>query len=161
MKNIVRSLFATCIFISLIGCASNHETPASTVETNLNEPEVEEILEPIPVFDDWKYKGFGYEIPEFFEKVFNPECLSEESIPFNNFTFNQPNIEVWCFGENSDQVIHALNSVYEEKLAEFKKANNIEFKNITLTEEYWVKINPEFKNLEQPYLAVRVYKTEE
>jgi len=162
-----RLLFSfVCIFsIGLLFSCASDSKPADTVtETEINEPEIIEETEPIPAFDDWKYKGFGYEIPDYFDSVFisiNNLHSQNAELPSEDFSFENSQIKVWCFGENPDQALHALNSVYEEKLSEFKEANNTDFKTISLIEEYWVKFNPEYIDMEKPYLALRVFKTEQ
>lgn len=98
-------------------------------------------------FDDWKYKGFGKELPEWIEaavdgkekevlRKINLEGLEEIQI----FTAS---------GINVDQSEEKLkNQLKEIQLPGEKK----------LIEAFWVRVNQNKNEVEEPYITVLIYE---
>lgn len=141
-KFIITSLFILLTGGLFVSCAS---APKSEAEDN-------KTKEPLPLFDDWQYKGFGQELPLWVKPALNQnekkvkDCFPEEA--------SESIIIITTQGTNSDQ---ALNKIEEEA-------------SLTVTPEYellagtWVRYNLEALNkkniaaAENPYVAIRIYK---
>ncbi|MCR4578850.1 MAG: hypothetical protein K5681_00740 [Treponema sp.] len=130
MKKIFFTVLVVGLFI-FAGCAS---TPSEGVqkEKNLNQKKLR--------YDDWKYMGFGREIPEWVELAINnnPSKI-KKLIP----ELAEAEIEVRsAAGINIDQA--------EESLLELGIPEGF-----SVYDSFWVR---QGKSVEKPYIAVAIYR---
>lgn len=157
MCGILKKMKKTLILILsltfiLTGCASkpaeesNKNELSLDTEVELTETETVEVEQKVIIahFDDWKYKGFGYEIPLWVEPAVNNE--KEQVVKFSGIegadvtTINT----LLFYGVNLD---HA-----EKRSEESKKDSEWELK-----DSFWVRINKDFEDLEEPYVLVQLF----
>lgn len=127
----------------------NSEKTISRKE-KIKEPElpVEEIPV-IPHFDDWEYKGFGAELPEWIENALDNKISElKKDLHFSEET------ELFVFiekGVNADQAKQKL----QQEIIQYKEDNS---KEIEMVQEIWVRINHDYELTEEPYIAIEILK---
>lgn len=150
MKKIFRILFLLMISITFLSCATtSSDTGVSDAvsapeekSSNTENRRKEEKLR----FNDWKYRGFGKELPDWVEPAIDnkinvlkktvPELSSASAIKILKGT-----------GDNSDQAEQSVKVLVEElknEDSEFIKYDN-----------FWVLENK--NTLDMPYISVYVY----
>lgn len=111
-------------------------------------------------FIDWKYKGFGLELPNWIDFVFDDD-LTKLRQNYDEFTDETQFIVIKDFGMNSDQAENSAKIKYEEL-----KSNNEEFeKTYTLFDHFWVKLNFENQSnketfsdfIARPYVSLYLF----
>ena len=111
-------------------------------------------------FIDWKYKGFGLELPNWIDFVFDDD-LTKLRQNYDEFTDETQFIVIKDFGMNSDQAEDSA----KIKCEEFK-SNNEEFeKTYTLFDHFWVKLNFENQSnketfsefIARPYVSLYLF----
>ena len=95
-------------------------------------------------YDDWKYKGFGTELPEWFEPALEYDDSSVKSIL--ELTPETLIRIVFAEGIDVDQCEQKLNEFSEELLSEFE-----------LLQSCWARLNPALYDLEDLYNSIRIY----
>lgn len=128
--------------MSFEGCATT--TAASTENTsNTNNKSSEVKLR----FDDWKYKGFGKELPYWAEAAAdsNTKYLKKNVPELNNA---KKVIVLRGYGENSDQAVKAAENLYEEQKQEDST--------LKLFDTIWVRQDINYKKTEMPYISMYV-----
>lgn len=133
MRKIFSVLLPAAILLLSFGCAS---TPSASDTSHNEKKRAEKKLR----FDDWKYMGFGQEIPDWVEPASNgdieqvkrllPELAGAEIIILSDF------------GMNVDQAEESLS--LQEIPAGY-----------SLFDSFWVRIA---KSTENPYVALAIYK---
>ena len=108
MKNFIRWILPLLLVISLSACA----TSGAYKEKHQNEKKL--------LFEDWKYKGFGQELPFWFEAAYNNN-LTEVKKLVPELTGKEVTI-LRADGFNSDQSEQGL----KLKLTELMSAENSE-----------------------------------
>lgn len=111
-------------------------------------------------FNDWKYKGFGKDLPVWIDFVFDDNLKSLYQ-NYDEFSKETEFVVIKGFGKNSDQAEDSA----KLKLEEFKQNNNDFEKKFTLFEHFWVKLDFENKiNIEkfldfaeQPYVSLYLF----
>lgn len=68
MKNFIRSFLPLLLIISFTSCA----TSGAYKEKHQNGKKL--------LFEDWKYRGFGYELPVWFEAAYNDDKLEVKNL---------------------------------------------------------------------------------
>ena len=91
-------------------------------------------------FSDWKYKGFGKDLPVWIDFVFDDNLKSLYQ-NYDEFSKETEFVVIKGFGKNSDQAEDSA----KLKLEEFKQNNNDFEKKFTLFEHFWVKLD--FENI--------------
>ena len=134
--NLIRLVLAAAVFF-VSGCASTKKQDSA-----LKTPE------DIQRFDDWQYRGFGKEYPEWAQLVLDEkfEELKDYFSYINKDGLNLCVIKV--DGTDSDMCRHKINEVsYTEEEA-------------WLIEETWVRLNEQYYGqLENPYVYIRIFLT--
>lgn len=126
---------------------SNNKSDSDYIEKNAQESEKLR-------FSDWKYKGFGKDLPVWINYVFDDDLKSLYK-KYDEFSKETEFILIKGFGKNSDQAEDSSKLELEEL-----KQNDNEFeKKFTLFEHFWVKLDFENKmNIEKfPELAEQPY----
>lgn len=153
-KFMMKRLFAIFIFSALffISCAST-QTEQEQIPQTPEEPKVE-----IPVFDDWKHKGFGEVLPE---SVFKVVTQTENDIQIYEIKTEETYIAVAGFGINPDQAQQKIKNALDTVL---QQNDDLE---LELSEESWVHLNEEYFDivlnkkdsplLDNPYIAYKIY----
>jgi len=145
-------VLALAVGISFASCAS---TPAETTSKSVTKSKDIVKEEPkIEKFVDWQFKGFGKEIPESAEKVFTSidfNSMESDAVIVENNTFT-----VLGKGSNPDQAINVLEDSFEKHLAAYEE--NHQLNELSLVEDYWLKVNQEVWNTDKPYVAIRIYE---
>lgn len=119
--------------------------------------EVEEVKEPeplieepaIPHFDDWEYKGFGSDLPEWIEIALNNNVSELKKL----LHFSEE-AEILVFigkGINADHAKQKL----QEKINQSEDNNT---KKMEIVQKIWVRINSDYEQTEEPYIAIEVLK---
>lgn len=170
MKRVLFS-FISIISISLLfSCASTKSENKSITESDIDKQITEELVEevpPIPHFIDWKYKGFGHEIPESAEKILKliNDSSEENLLPADNgivvdIEGNQfiKGITTFASGIDADQAMNVLSSSLDVNLEKFKQNHpEVKISELEIYEDYWFELNPDYQISEKPYIAVRLY----
>lgn len=155
-------------------CASNtaDDTKETTESPEISDTElIIEEKEEIPVFIDWRYKGFGHELPKSSERILElVEIVSDDKlVPVKSGIVVDvtgkhfiKGLVLWAAGVDADQSMNALESSMNANLSRYEQTNSDgnKIEKMELVEDYWVEINPEFKFYEKPYIAIRLYKIE-
>ncbi len=127
-------LFSLFIFFS---CASNKVV-------------IEEEKAP-PLFDDWQYRGFGTEYPDWFEAIVLEKDIEELEVFFPEIT-----------GHRSELEINLAEVDDVDSCAHFLKEEEYSAQEAVLLAKTWARVNPYYEEYVFPYIAVKMYlKTEE
>lgn len=126
MKQVKIFFVTVMLIISFAGCASN------SVESS--NAEAVHAPEEIVRFDDWQYKGFGYELPRWVDSALEGKLSSADSKVFT------------ARGINSD--------MSEQKLQEIISVQVLE--GYELTGSTWVRVSDTGE-----YISVKIYKKKE
>ena len=119
------ALLSSLLFLS---CASS---PAAPIAEEKNTDR----------FDDWKYKGFGMNLPEWVENAVDGKLEKTA----RHFGLDSEQIQLFTgYGINVDQSEDKLKS----EIPEGKK----------LIDAFWVRMNQEVKKTSEPYITVLVYE---
>ncbi|MBO4532080.1 MAG: hypothetical protein J5726_00070 [Treponema sp.] len=134
--NLIRLVLAAAVFF-VTGCASTKKQDSA-----LKTPE------DIQRFDDWQYRGFGKEYPEWAQLVLDEKF--EELKDYFSY-INKDGLDLCVIkvdGTDSDMCRHKINEVsYTEEEA-------------WLIEETWVRLNEQYYGqLENPYVYIRIFLT--
>ena len=105
MRNFIRLILPLMLIISLASCA----TSGATKEKHHNEKKL--------LFEDWKYKGFGQELPVWLEAAFKNDVPAvKKAVP----ELSDKEVEiVRAEGINSDQADKILKIKEEELSSDF------------------------------------------
>ena len=152
MKRIIKSFFLICCSaVFFAGCASSKVESTSANEQNQAEvPEnIEESEEtqkdiPLPEYDDWKYKGFGTELPDWFEPAVNGDDLVIKSML--ELQSDDIMVIISSRGKDVDQCEQILNDESQDLM-----------QGLELVHSFWVRKNPALYQEDNLYLAVRIY----
>ena len=106
MKNFIRLFLPFLLVISLISCA----TSGAVKE---NQPKGKKLL-----FEDWKYRGFGHELPVWLESAYK-DNLTELKALVSELSDKEVLI-LRGEGSNSDQSEHALQLEIAELSSDYK-----------------------------------------
>jgi hypothetical protein len=128
-------LFAASLLM-LTGCASTNKS-----DSILQEQEFSVVR-----FDDWQYRGFGKEYPEWVELVLDEKHAELEEY-FSDI--NKDGLELCVVkveGSDSDMCRHKITELsYSEEEA-------------WMIEETWVRLNSDYYGqLENPYVYIRIF----
>lgn len=125
----------------IVGCASTAEIPVS-IEEEIVEP-VEVVK--VPYFDDWQYRGFGVEYPEWAEMAYDNDILAlKEEFPVMQQEEFDISIEK-IYGSNLDICKRKAESVVYSENEAFPVA------------ETWVCVNIDYEKLEESYVYIKVF----
>ncbi len=132
MKKIFRILCLIAIFMSFFGCATTSE--------NI---QPEEKLR----FDDWKYMGFGQDIPYWIEDAIKGDSEKlKNSVPeLSDVTAVEI---VCCYGSSLDLAEQGAKDFVNEMIAQKEE--------LILFDNFWVREYIE-ENTDTPYISVYVY----
>ena len=141
MKMMKKLCTSTVILLTLFlfGCASSSNSASN--QDKKTAPAYSKPEKNTARFDDWKYKGFGMPLPEWVEAAIDgktekvAKILHKDSAEINIFS---------ATGINIDQS--------EDKLKEKVPQN------ANLIEGFWVRINQEVKEVDEPYITVLIYR---
>ena len=138
-KTFIASLLALSSIL-IFSCASTGKTDDSTPQQpqEIIENTAEEPV--IPRFDDWEYRGFGKELPDWAEAAVDLDYQTlQKSFPGKDLLIIQG------FGTNLDmcESDSYQKAPYPEE-AEFLDA-------------LWVRINAEYEQMEKPYISIRLF----
>lgn len=136
MKKIFQILCLLAIFMSFFSCATTSENV-----------QPEEKLR----FDDWKYMGFGQDIPYWVETAVKGDSkLLKKTVPeFSEVTY----IEIiCCSGESLDLAEQGAKELVNEKLTQNE--------DLIFFDSFWVREDIKIKNTDTPYISVYVYYKE-
>lgn len=130
---IVGAVFVFCsLFLSCGTTSAADKNDNKALPINQNNVSIEEPVEiPGPVFDDWEYKGFGYELADWIIPAYTE--LSDE----------EGHIVLIDYGINSDMSEARVN----DKAAAYGKP-------LELIKKTWVRIADKKDN---PYCSIRIY----
>lgn len=134
MKRIVFFFLPLVFILFFAGCASNQLS-------NTENKQTEEKLR----FEDWKYKGFGYELPDWVEPA-----IEEKKSKVIKYQPELADSTVEIFsgrGINIDQADAAAKEAASNAMAESGQIYE-------LYDNYWVK---EWGEVESPYISVYIY----
>lgn len=131
-------LLFTASFHIFTGCAS----------TNKADSGFDTLNQAAPRFDDWQYRGFGKEYPEWAQLVLD-EKFEELKDYFSSI--NKDGLDLCVIkvdGTDSDMCRHKINEVsYSEEEA-------------WMIEETWVRLNEQYYGqMENPYVYIRIFLT--
>lgn len=106
MKNFIRLVLPLLLIISFTSCAT-------TSGTNKEKHQSEKKL----LFKDWKYRGFGYELPVWFEAAYHDNQIKLKSVVPE---LNEKEVTILRGdGFNSDQAEQNLKLLISEADADF------------------------------------------
>ena len=108
MKTIIKLLLPLLFIISLAACATTSQNGSHKEKKQ----EKEKLL-----FDDWKYKGFGQELPVWLEAAFNNDALAVKKVVPE--LSDKDVLIVRAEGINSDQADKILKINEEELSSDF------------------------------------------
>lgn len=111
-------------------------------ESDTEKPEEDSVS--TAKYDDWKYKGFGTELPEWFEPALEYDDSTVKSLL--ELTPETLIRIVFAQGVDVDQCEQILNEVSEELVSEFE-----------LLQSFWARLNPFLYEQEDLYNSVRIY----
>ncbi|MCR5188286.1 MAG: hypothetical protein K6C97_05060 [Treponema sp.] len=148
MKKASYFIYSLLLILFLTACASNQieydSTATETSVTTKNNKQTDKKLR----FDDWKYMGFGYELPQWFEAA-----LTENVSKVKRILPDLQDSDVKIFigkGDNVDQ----SDSAAKEAIA---LAIEEGFEGYKLYENYWAR---KTDDVEFPYKSVYIYYKE-
>jgi len=120
-------------------------TGCATTENVSSSESPDEIIPIIPVFDDWQYKGFGKEYPQWMEYALY-EDKDNLSKVFPQLLQPDFEINIMIFeGSDSDMCRHKADEVtYDESEA-------------WLVTESWARINYEYEVRDRPYVYIKIF----
>lgn len=135
MKKILKLLFASIILIFFEGCAS---TPSS-VDNEISSPseiknkqEVKKLRSKEDKYDNWQYKGFGQDLPEWVEILLSDSLDANKKLERMVKYFPEiesPNIAyVIIDSDNLDQAENQLKERIDELYSEYH-----------LCDKFWVR----------------------
>lgn len=145
MKKIIACFICIIAGLFVISCGSTDvKDPTKTEDEIKTETENLEVVETEPVkiqrFDDWEYKGFGKDLPEWIDAAVDLDyAVLSKAFPGMNL------LVVRGYGSNTDMCESASyeNAPYPEE-AEFVTA-------------LWVRVNSEYEKLSKPYISIRIF----
>jgi len=140
MKKIYKILFLCLMFLSFVSCASTAVSQEKT--SNKNNKQNEEKLR----FDDWKYKGFGKELPYWAGTAAENEDMLKKLVPELNSA--KTVVVLRGFGENSDQAEQSAKNLLVEKL--------LEDDSLQLFDSTWVRQDINYVSTEMPYISMYI-----
>ena len=136
MAYLIRLALVAAVFF-VTGCASTQKSDSAL-----------QTAQDVQRFDDWQYRGFGKEYPDWAELVLDEkfEELKEYFSSINKDGLNLNVIKV--DGTDSDMCRHKITEVsYSEEEA-------------WMIEETWVRLNEQYYGqLENPYVYIRIFLT--
>lgn len=148
MKKYLSSIFALLIILSITACATTQEASVAVSEqpsaSVKNKKQNTEKLR----FDDWKYKGFGQELPVWVTFAVNGDNNNLKKIIAKVDTVSTVTVLAGC-GENADQADQAAKDSIQQL---FSQDENYKY-----YDSFWVRENVEVKKTDKPYKAVYVY----
>ncbi len=148
------------------------------VRNKKNEEEVEEVPAPvIPLFDDWKYMGFGTEVPKEVEEAVKAAPVDFIVDGFKVYDAESRNVVILhTSGLNVDQAESKL-EISVSKSAAANVPADISLDDYEASESGWVRLNLEYfadklqaedegnqiyqaliKLLEQTYIAYQIFR---
>jgi len=152
-----------------------HPRKPKKVRNKKTEEEVEEAPAPvIPVFDDWKYMGFGTEVPKEVEEAVKAAPVDFIADGFKVYDAENCNVVILhTSGLNVDQAEGKL----EALAANLEKTADFSLVDYEASESGWVRLNLEYfadklqaedegnqiyqaliKLLEQTYIAYQIFR---
>jgi len=129
------------IILAFASCATtNTAVPASS--NTENKQKTEKLR-----FDDWKYKGFGKELPYWADAAASSDSkLLKKIVPELN---NAKTVTVLLgYGENSDQAEQSAKNLLKEKLTQDDL--------LQFFDSIWVRENIETKKTDMPYISIYI-----
>ena len=159
-KNFIQiGLLLITVFVAFSGCASTPVQENSAAEEAVKSKKTQEAAAPVPVieaFEDWQYKGFGEAEPDTAKQVLDLLNSTENKL---NSCFVPFGDKIVCggTGSNPDQALSNLESNFNKNLSWYEALPENDDIVLVLDDQYWVKVNPEYLNLEYPYLEVKIY----
>ena len=104
-----------------------------------------------PLFDDWQYRGFETEYPQWFEVIVLEKDIEELEKFFPEIKEHRAELEIKL--AEVDDV---------DSCAYFLKEEEYSAQEAILLAKTWARINPYYEDYVFPYIAVKMYlKTEE
>jgi hypothetical protein len=140
-----KRILLICVFSALIvsaysGCASSSSAAASSKAAATSKSQARSTSKNTDIFDDWKYKGFGMQLPQWVQPAI--EGKKDKVVKyFPDYTADQIEI-VTASGINVDQS--------ENKLE--KTSGRV------LLDGFWVRLNTQVNKTEEPYITVLIYE---
>lgn len=144
MKKYLSSIFALLIILMLTACATTEQQQSASVLNN--KQNIEKLR-----FDDWKYKGFGQELPFWVDTAIDNDVNTLKKILPELYNVSSLTVIIG-FGENADQADQAARNSAEEMLAQ-----NVDYK---YYDSFWVRENTSEKQIDMPYKALYIYYKE-
>lgn len=139
-------LFICLGFCAVItGCASTVE-PKGTVEEEI--VEIVEIVR-VPYFNDWQYRGFGVEYPEWAEKAYDGDIQSLKEV--------FPVMQQEEFSILIEKISGSNLDICKRKSEVIVYSENEAFP----VAETWVCINNEYECLEEAYVYIKIFLVKE
>lgn len=138
-KIFIASLLAISALL-IISCASTSGTKEKQTPQTQEPVENKENKPVIPRFDDWEYRGFGKDLPDWAEAAVDLDYQTlQKSFPGKDLLIIQG------FGSNPDmcESDSYQKAPYPEE-AEFLDA-------------LWVRINAEYEQMDKPYISIRLF----
>ena len=139
-------LFIFAIAFLFAGCASK----TSDESTEISVPQIEDTAKnteeklPPSKYDDWKYKGFGTELPEWFDSALEYDDVAVKAgLKLSPETLIRIIITE---GKDVDQC--------EQKFSEFPEELASDFE---VLQSFWARLNPLLYSQEDLYNSVRIY----
>lgn len=126
-------LICAIFLICLLGCASNNVN---------NQPDEETIVFSGPGFEDWRYKGFGQELPLWFFFAYEDDLQGVVN-----------SREDLAGTELSDLEIIAGNALNADQAEQLIK-QNLELLNNEYIDTFWAKLCAETEEEQNPYCWV-------
>lgn len=152
MRKIVQIIFLSLIFITFFSCATT--SASANDESNLSSPS--DIKTPIEEeklrFDDWKYKGFGNELPLWVENAVDND--EKALLKVISDVENATEIKIFSGrGENLDRA----EQIAKDLVNDFLSGNADLKSSFIFYDNFWVRENIEIKTTDKPYISVYVY----
>ena len=140
MRKLFIASLSALISVFIISCTTTNSTTKDTDSKSQEIIEKQPEEQIIPRFDDWEYRGFGKALPDWAEAAVDLDYQTlQKSFPDKNLLIIQG------FGSNPDmcESDSYQKAPYPEE-AEFLDA-------------LWVRINAEYKQMDKPYISIRLF----
>lgn len=123
------------------GCATSSSAAApSKAASSASKPQAKSTSKNTDYFDDWKYKGFGMQLPQWVQPAI--EGKKDKVVKyFPDYTADQIEI-VTASGINVDQSENKLEKTSDR----------------VLIDGFWVRLNTLVNKTAEPYITVLIYR---
>lgn len=104
--------------------------------------EAEDVVVKAGYFDDWKYKGFGIDLPVWFEPAYKKDV---NGVKKNLPDFTDSDLIIGGTAINGDQADKLINS-------------NKNLDGYDYWDSCWARVNSDYEVLENPYVYLLIFK---